>query len=177
MAEDLIHCGKALKPHGLKGELSTIWFADSPLLLSGLPRLFLGFPGSRPRAFNIISWRKHKDKYLLILDKIQGRDSAQTWQGADIFLKRKDMPEPEEDEAYLFEILGCRVYLPDLAYLGVIDEFLDHNGSEVWRIMTDAGQEVLFPVNEIFIKNIDTENKKIIIDPPEGLLELYGVEV
>ncbi|RQD56900.1 MAG: 16S rRNA processing protein RimM [Desulfonatronovibrio sp. MSAO_Bac4] len=177
MAEDLIHCGRVLKPHGLKGELGTIWFADSPLLLSGLPRLFLGFPGSKPKMFNIVSWRKHKDKYLIILDKIQGRDSAQTWQGADIFLKRKYIPELDEDETYLFEILGCRVYLPDMAYLGIVDEFLDHNGSEVWRIMTEAGQEVLFPVNEVFIKSIDAENKKIIIDPPEGLLELYGIEI
>ncbi len=174
--QNLIHCGRVLKPHGLKGELCTLWFADSPLLLTGLPRLYLKLSGSVPKAFDIMSWRKHQGKYLVCLDRITGRDLAEQWQGSEILVSRKYIPEPGEDETYIFELLSSRVFLAGDIYLGRLEEVFDNKGSEVWRIMTPDGQEVLFPVNEQFISSIDTDNKKIVIDPPEGLLEIYGVD-
>ena len=175
--ENLIHCGRVLKPHGLKGELCTLWFADSPLLLTGLPRLYLKLSGFSPRAFNIVSWRKHQGKYLVFLDKINGRDQAEKWHGAEILVHPEHMPEPPDGETYFFELLDSSVYLSGDNYLGRLEEIIDNKGSEVWRIMTPDGQEVLFPVNEQFILNIDTTNKKIVVDPPEGLLEIYGVRM
>ena len=173
--QNLIHCGRVLKPHGLRGEICTLWFADSPLLLSNLPRLYLKLSGSSPKAFNILSWRRHRERYLVFLDGIAGRDQAEKWQGAEIHVSPKYLPEPGEDETYLFELLESRVYLAGDVHLGRLEEIFDHKGSEVWRIMTPDDREVLFPVNEQFILNIDTDNKKIVIDPPEGLLEIYGV--
>ncbi len=175
--QNLIHCGRVLKPHGLKGELCTLWFADSPLLFTGLPRLYLKAPGFSTKAFNIVSWRKHRGNYLVFLDKITGRDLAEKWQGAEIYVPQKYMPAIEDDETYVFELLESRVFIAGDIYLGMLHEIFDTKGSEVWRIMTPEGQEVLFPFNEQFIVDIDMDNKKIVIDPPEGLLEIYGVNI
>jgi 16S rRNA processing protein RimM len=174
--QNLIHCGRVLKPHGLKGELCTVWFADSPLLLSGLTRLYLKSSDSAPRAFRISAWRRHKGRYLVFLDTVAGRDQAEKWSGAEILVDRKYIPESGDGKAYVYELLESRVFLPGGAFLGLLEEIFDNKGSEVWRIMTQDGLEVLFPVNNEFILDIDPDNKKIVIDPPEGLLEIYGVQ-
>ena len=173
--QNLIHCGRVLKPHGLKGELCTLWFADSPLLLSNLPRLYLKQAGSAPWRFKIASWRKHHGRYLVFLDMISGRDQAEKWSGAEILVDRKYIPEPEDGAAYVFELLESRVFLASGVFLGRIEEIFDNKGSEVWRIMTPEGQEVLFPAHDEFILEVDTDGRKVVIDPPEGLLEIYGV--
>lgn len=176
-SRNLIHCGRILKPHGLKGELCTLWFADSPLLLTGLPRLHLKLAGLTPKAFNIVSWRRHKKKFLVFLEGITGRDQAEKWQGAEIHVASRYIPGPDTDETYLFEILESRIFLTGDIYLGQLKQVFEHKGSEVWQIMTPDNQEVLFPVNEQFIINISTKDRKIVINPPEGLLEIYGVNI
>jgi 16S rRNA processing protein RimM len=175
--QNLIHCGRVLKPHGLKGELCTLWFSDSPLLLTGLRRVYLKNPGSSPRAFNILSWRTHHGKYLVCLDKITGRDLAEKWQGAEIFVQQQYLPQLDGNDTYLFELLKSEVFLAGDTYLGTLEQIFEARGSEVWQIITSEGREVLFPVNQQFIIDIDTDNKKIVIDPPEGLLEIYGVNI
>lgn len=174
---NLIHCGRVLKPHGLKGELCTLWFADSPLLLTGLPRLHLKVAGLAPKAFNIVSWRRHQKKFLVILEGITGRDQAEKWQGAEIHVSSRYIPGPDTDETYLFEILESRIFLTGNIYLGRLKQVFEHKGSEVWQIMTADNQEVLFPVNEQFVININTRDRKIVINPPEGLLEIYGINI
>ncbi len=174
---NLIHCGRVLKPHGLKGEVCTLWFADSPLLLSGLTRLYLRQGRKAPRAFNILSWRKHRNRYLVVLDKISGRDQAEEWHGADIFVSARKFPRSDQDETYIFELLESSVFLPGDIFLGVLKDIADNQGSEVWKIITHDHQEVLFPANQQFIISVDTDRKIIVIDPPEGLIEIYGVDI
>ncbi len=174
--QNLIHCGRVLKPHGLKGELCTIWFTDSPLLLSGLPRLYLRLAGSRPKAFNVLSWREHGGKYLVFLDSISGRDLAEKWQGAEILVSSRHVPKLESHQSYFFQLISSRVFLTGDVYLGVLENIFDYKGNEVWRILTSQGAEVLFPVHQGFIQSVDTDNRIIVIEPPDGLLEIYGVD-
>ena len=88
----------------------------------------------------------------------------------------KDIPVLPEDEVYVFELAGSRVFLENGLHLGVLEEVLDNNGSEIWRIMTMLGKEVLFPVHDRFILKMAPQDQRIVIDPPPGLLEIYGVK-
>ncbi|WP_028573817.1 ribosome maturation factor RimM [Desulfonatronovibrio hydrogenovorans] len=172
----LIHCGRVLKPHGLKGELCILWFAGSPSFLPDLSRLYLSASGSRPKAFNIQSLRRHKGRVLVVLEGVSGRDLAEQWRGADVLVPRKNLQDSDQDGTYVFELLGSRVFLKQGVLLGTLDRIFDNKGSEVWRIVTRDEQEVLFPYNSQFVLEVDADSKKIVIDPPEGLLEIYGVD-
>ena len=172
-AMDLIPCGKVVKPHGLKGELCIAWHAGSPLILDQLARLYLRLPGSRARLFRPLAWREHQKMVLVMLERISGRDQAEKWRGAEILVSAKDLPPAEDDEVYLYQLMDCRVFLQDSSYLGVLRGFVSQKGGEVWRIITPLGREVLFPAQDHFILKLDPANKEVIIDPPEGLLEIY----
>ena len=88
-------------------------------------------------------------------------------------LRREDLPEPDDDEMYLEDLLGCDVVLPDGARIGRLDHFEYPAGLEMWVIMTDDDKEVLFPARPEFIAGFDPEAPAVVIDPPEGLLDIY----
>jgi 16S rRNA processing protein RimM len=43
----------------------------------------------------------------------------------------------------------------------------------VWKIITEDGKEILFPAVQEFVDSVDMEQKKIVITPPDGLLDVY----
>lgn len=171
--KNLILLGEVVKPHGIKGELCIVWHADSPLILDDLSRVYLRIPGERPQAFKPLEWREHKKKVLLFLGEISGRDQAEGWRGAELLMSSEDLPPIQEHEVYLHELTGCAVFLPDGTRLGRIQGFLRSQDNEVWSIVNDQEQEILFPAQDEFILALDPENQNIVIDPPEGLLDLY----
>ncbi len=172
-AKDLLTCGKVVKPHGLKGELCIIWYADSPLLLQESDKIYLRMPGKRPRAFQPEALREHRKRLLLQLEQITGRDQAEKWRGAEILVHARDLPREEGDEVYLHELLGCRIYLESGEYLGMLQGFVPQKNGEVWQIVDEKGREFLFPAEDDFIVHLDPGEKKAVISPPKGLLELY----
>ncbi len=172
-AKDLLTCGKVVKPHGLKGELCIIWHADSPLLLQETGKIYLRMPAERPRAFRPEALREHRNRLLLQLEQITGRDEAEKWRGAEILVDARELPREDEDEVYLYELLGCRVYLDSGKYLGLLQGFVPQKNGEIWQIVDEKGTEILFPAEDDFIVHLDPGAKKAVISPPEGLLDLY----
>ncbi|WP_027366397.1 ribosome maturation factor RimM [Desulfocurvibacter africanus] len=164
--------GEVAKSHGLKGEFSVKYYADSPLLLDEVGHVWLSTAGGRPKRFQIRAWRGHQDRVLLWLTGIDGRDQADAWRGAEVLLKESELPAPEEGGVYLHDLQGLTVLLEDGSRLGTITDFI-LEPQELWSITTDKGEEVLFPAVPELVPNIDLEAGTVTIAPPPGLLDLY----
>jgi 16S rRNA processing protein RimM len=164
--------GRVRKPHGLKGELSITSYADSPLIFNVLKRVFLQRDNTPPKEFEIFKVREHGKFVLLRLKDLRDRDEAEKWRGAKILALREEVPK-EEDEVFFEDIIGCKVYLPDGTYVGIVKD-VKRYPQEIWEIEDIDENEILFPAIEEFVIKLDVDNEKIIIDPPAGLLEIYG---
>ena len=170
----LVHIGKVLRPHGLKGELCIDIYADSPFLLDRITRIYLQQPGHKPKPFAIEGWQPHGRRFLLRLDRLRGmRDEAARWTGADILMRSRDLPPLQEGEYFCHQLVGCQVVLVTGTFLGRLDGVQSFSGREVWAIVTNNGQEVLFPAENEFVRSIDLDARRIVIDPPPGLLDVY----
>ena len=88
-------------------------------------------------------------------------------------MPRESLPEPEEDEAYVEDLLGCDVLLPDGRRLGRLDHVEYPADQEIWVIAAQDEREILFPAQPCFIVGFDLDAPSVTIDPPEGLLEIY----
>jgi 16S rRNA processing protein RimM len=173
MDTKFIVIGEVARVHGLKGEFSVIWHADSPSLLDALPAVYLKLPDmDRPKRFGVRARREHQGRILLWLDKVDGRDAAEAWRGAELLAKAEDLPGLDDDEVYLHDLLDAEALLPDGERLGRITA-VTAEPTEVWTIETDDGKEVLFPVAEEFVVSMDLVAGQVVIEPPPGLLELY----
>ncbi|GAU09968.1 16S rRNA processing protein RimM [Desulfoplanes formicivorans] len=170
----LVHIGKVLRPHGLKGELCIDIYADSPFLLDRVARIYLQQPGHKPKPFAVTAWQPHGRRIILRLDRFNGmRDEAARWTGADILMRARDLPPLEEGEYFCHQLVGCEVFLGSGDLLGRLDGVQSCSGREVWSIVTDGGREVLFPAENEFVRSVDVQANRIVIDPPPGLLDIY----
>lgn len=169
----LVELGRVEKPHGLKGELCIELYVGSPSFFEGLRRMYLRLPGKKPKPCHIQAWRPHQRRILLLVDRCQGRDQAETWRGAEVLARKKDLPALDEDMFLTEELLGLPVLHVNGHRIGVLDDIQDMAGQEIWFIRDQDGLEILLPAVEEFIVEIDLEAGIIRVDPPEGLLDLY----
>jgi len=183
-AHGMVAVARVAKPHGIRGELCMDIHAGSPLLFAPGRILFVAAPAlkggglGRPKPFEIAASREHTGRMLVTLKGVPDRTAADLLRGAEVYIAEADMPEPDEGEEYLFRLLGSRVYLEDGPdadgqEVGVFEAILDTPGQITWVIRGKGGEEILFPAVPQFILGLDARRKKIVIDPPPGLLELY----
>lgn len=102
------------------------------------------------------------------------RTAAEFLRGQTLLIPESALPELDEDEVYLHDMLGLSVVLDATGQkLGVLDHVLFHGEQELWSILTPEGKDILLPAVPEFVADIDLDTEIIRITPPEGLLELY----
>lgn len=169
----LVVIGEVVKPHGIRGEFSVENHAGSPQLYS--PGALIGFraPRGRERFLEVLSCRPHQGRLLLTVAGVADRDAAEKLRGMEVVVKADDLPELDEGEVYLHEIVGFEVVLEDGSKVGVLEGFEDLPEQDVWLIRSESGREILLPATEETVPEIDMDARRVTIAPPPGLLDLY----
>ena len=80
----------------------------------------------------------------------------------------------EEDEYYQFDLIGCRIVTVAGDVVGQITRIIPAAGNDLLEVKRD-NREVLIPFTENICVKVDIKGKRIVIDPPEGLLDLNEV--
>ncbi len=146
--------------------------ADSPLLYAPGRELTLRTPAGRDRTVRVAGARPHQGRMLVTLEGVADRDAAEALRNHQVLIPAEDLPPLEDDEVYLHEIVGFDVVLPDNTPVGQLEGFLDVPGQDLWVIRAADGREILLPATEETVPEIDPKARRIVIDPPPGLLEL-----
>lgn len=126
-----------------------------------------------PHPVRVLSLRRVGRHTLILLEGVTDRTAAATLHGARLLMRREDLPELEDDEAYTQDLLGCDVLLANGNYLGRLDHVEYPAGQEVWAIQTPEGCEVLFPARSEYIMQFAKDRSVVVINPPEGLVDIY----
>ena len=171
--KDFVSIGEVAKPHGIRGEVRVHSHADSPSLFDDLDEVFLAGGRGRPRRYGILSFRPHQGVILLTLDGVEDRNAAEELRGSEVLIPKEALPEPGEDELYMHEVMGMQVRLADGTVLGAVEDFDIRGDSEVWTVKGPGGEEILLPVADQFVIEVDAEAGYAVVEPPPGLLELY----
>ena len=99
---------------------------------------------------------------------------AERFRGQEIKLPEEDIPDREEDEYYLYQLTGCRVFDSKGEEIGVVREVQIIAGNELLVLETGYA-DILIPFAAEICREIDLKQRKIMIDPPEGLLDLNEI--
>jgi 16S rRNA processing protein RimM len=167
---------KVVKAHGLQGEVCIESYADSPFLLQGLTRLYVAEENRHPWKVSLSSVRPHGNSFLIRLEEIRGREQARRLVGLDLLVRRRDLPGLEPEEILMADLAGMTAVLPDRRVVGRIVSARVIGGQEIWTLEGERGEEILFPAVEPFVLEVRPEQQEAVIDPPPGLLEVYGFE-
>lgn len=171
----LLPIGVIRKAHGIRGEVSVDYYADSPDLLSGGVYLKLGT--AAPALREVASCRFHHGALLIRFAGIPDRNGAELLRGAEMLIPEDRLPEPGDGEIYLHELMDLAVIAVDEnggeTPLGVISGVSDASGQELWTISRSGDADVLFPATPEFVLRFDLEARTVRIAPPPGLIDLY----
>lgn len=170
---ELAQIGSFAKPHGIKGEISVHIDGDTAELLPDLGSIFVDVDGLMV-PFTIVSVRpKGAETVLLTLKGIDTQEKSARFTGKEVWVERSELPEDEDDDAdgfYLEDLVGFDIVSGEET-IGRIDGFDDSTDNLLFTVDRD-GAEILIPASADFIDEVDTDNNKIYMTLPEGLLNL-----
>ena len=173
-ASSLVVLGRLAKPHGVKGDIRVDYYADSADLLN--KPLMLRAGRFAPRPIRVRDWHLWKDQLILGIEGCNDRSAAEQLRGQELLIDASFLPEPEEDEPYLRDLIGLSVRLEDGTTVGELEDVDFPAGQEMWVIRApeeSGGYEILFPAVPEFVRDIDLSAGTATSAPPEGLLDLY----
>ena len=105
--------------------------------------------------------------------KIKGIDSielAQKLKTKNMYIRRDQGKELEEDEFFVADLIGLDVFTVDGEKVGVVKDVLQHAINDVY-VVNNGEKEYLIPSIEKFVPTIDLEENKMIINPIKGMLD------
>jgi 16S rRNA processing protein RimM len=169
--EPLVAVARAIKTRGLKGEIVADLLTDFPERFEKLSRLIAVAPNGEREAVEVENHWFQKDRIVLKFIGSDSIEAASKFIGYEFAVPESDRVPLDEGSFYQWELEGSRVETVQGEYVGIVSSILRTGGTEM-LVIEGSGKEHLVPVAESIVVKIDVTSKKIVIDPPEGLLEL-----
>jgi 16S rRNA processing protein RimM len=154
--------GFVLRAHGIKGLLRVRAQGEALLCVD---QLWVG-----ERSMKLVRAQKNGDEMLIELEGVRDRVAAEALKGCSLSVEREQLPAPSENELYLSDLLGCRVVDPAGLDLGEVVSIEQHGSQDLLNIK--GAHDWQLPFVEPLVRSVDLVERRIVCDPPEGLLDL-----
>ncbi len=163
--------GIVRRPHGLAGEVSVEVLTDFPeRFVPGLNLVWRR--GSRVRVLRLAGARRHGKRMLLSFEGIGGVDAAAALARGDLCLPAGEAVPAPPDFYYSHEVVGWRCQDLSGKGIGVVTDLQQTPAGPLLSIETPAKKEALVPFVRPIVVSIERASKRIVLDVPEGLLDL-----
>src|SRR5262249_42760748 len=164
--------GRIARAHGLRGQVIVNLETDFPeeRFQSGA-ELFVE-RGGRVEPLTVTTVRFHRDRPVIGLRGVESITEADSLAGLELRVPLAALAALPDGVFYRHDLIGCRVETTGGRAVGVVT---DVEGSVAGsRLVIDGGAagEVLIPLAAEICREIDAAGKRIVIDPPDGLIEL-----
>jgi 16S rRNA processing protein RimM len=168
--EELVAIAKIVKPRGLRGEVVADVLTDFPERFEGLEEVTAKYPDETRGGLKIEEFWFQKQRIVLKFDGIASVEEAEALRGVEICVPESAAAKLDEGEYFDWQLAGCEVETLEGDRIGTVREIMRTGGTEI-LVVEDGPREHLIPFAETICPEVDIENKRIVVDPPEGLLE------
>jgi 16S rRNA processing protein RimM len=170
---DVIAVALVRRAHGLDGELLVQLLTGDPETVFEEGRVFLvmGGAGGAPERLTLEASRRHRGGLLLAFREIADRAAAERLRGLDLAVPVDELRELAKDEFFLHDLVGYVVVRADGSAIGAVATVYETGGQMLLGVAED-GREVLVPFGRQVVMDVDRDARRIVIDPPPGLLEV-----
>ena len=170
--EDCFYLGKIAKKFSFKGEVLVYLDTDEPELYTTMESVFVEFNKNLVPYF-IENSSIHKNDFLRVhFEDVDSEEEADKLLGLAVYLPLTLLPKLEGNKFYFHEVIGFEIEDQRLGVFGKIQSINDTTAQPLFEVL-NGEVELLIPMIDHFLVKIDRENKKVIMDLPEGLVEMY----
>lgn len=167
----MITVGRIVRPHGIKGAVVVEPTSDFAVERfkpgSELQWQRLG----EPAPVRVVEGREFKGRWVVMLEGVTSINDAETLRGLELKVAPEDRKSLESGAYYVHDLEGCEVVTTDGQSVGRVSSVDLSVGTPVLVVESKAG-EVMIPLAEEICRAVDPAGKRIVIDPPAGLIDL-----
>ena len=160
---NLIFVAQVGAAHGVRGEVKVTTFTADPMALVSYKTLMRqdGSP-----ALTIASARPTKGGIVARLKGVADRNAAEALRGLKLYIQRDSLPEPEEDEFYLADLIGLAVETAAGELLGKVKTVQDFGAGDLLEIQPKAGASWWLPFTREAVPEVRIAEGRLIAEPP-----------
>ena len=170
--EDCFYLGKIVRKHSFKGEVVIKLDTDEPELYENMESVFVEH-GKDLIPFFIEERLLQKGNQLRVrFETVDTEQDADAIMNAGIYLPLSFLPKLTGNKFYFHEIIDFTAVDVEYGEFGIIKGVNDTTAQPLFEIMND-GVEILIPMIDEFIKEIDRKGKRVVLQTPHGLIDMY----
>ena len=170
--EDCFYLGKIAKKFSFKGEVQIYLDTDEPELYENMESVFVEF-NKNLVPFFIKSSSLHKNDFLRVqFEDVDSEAEADSIMNCEVYLPLDRLPKLSGNKFYFHEVIGFEIEDKRLGVFGKIVSINDSSAQPLFEVL-NGEVEILIPMIDHFLVEIDRKNKKVVMDLPEGLVEMY----
>jgi 16S rRNA processing protein RimM len=155
--------GKIVAPHGVRGDIRILPLTEKPGLFLDLEYLLL----EGGKKLTVKNARFQKRMILVTTKEITSMNEAELLRDKNIYIKAEDLPELEDDEFYVADLVGIPVYDLEGNQIGTFKDSLSTGSNDVYIIAVPGAKDILVPALKEYFKEINLAEKRIVVKLPE----------
>jgi 16S rRNA processing protein RimM len=168
--EDMAVIGRIARPHGIRGQMILNADTDFPEeRFQPGNEVFIERRGVEPLTLTTV--RFHRGRPIVGVSGVESIDEAQGLAGLELRVPAERLVRLPAGTFYRHDLIGCRVETRAGTVVGIVSDVNGTLAASRLVVISDDG-EILIPLVSQICQEIDAEGRRIVIDPPEGLLEL-----
>ncbi len=170
--EECFFLGKIVSKYSFKGEVLIKLDSDDPEIYETMESVFVSLRGNLVPFF-IEKSSLHKSSLLRIrFEGVTSESDADHIMGSELYLPLNLLPKLEGNKFYFHEIIGFTVVDESFGEIGLVKSVNDQSNQALF-VIDHQGKEILVPINNDFLVEVDRNSKTIRVRCPEGLIDLY----
>ena len=177
MEPSFLVVGHLRRPHGTRGDIFVEPLTDHPdtVFASGAQVRVSGPDGDVPDGLlpplEIAEARPHRDGLLVRFQGIQDRDRLDFFRNRYLLIPFDQAAPLAEGEVFQHQLVGLTVVTRAGDHVGTVREIYDRGPVDLLAVTTRE-REILIPFTREVVVEWDLEERRLVVDPPEGLLDL-----
>lgn len=167
--EDFFRVGVIANTHGIRGEVKIFPTTDDVKRFDYLKEAYID-AGKEKIKVEVSNVRYFKNLVIVKFKDIDNINDIERYKGKDLLVTRENALPLEEGEYYFADIIGANVYTEDGILFGSLEDVIETGANLVYSVQHE-GKEVLLPVIDDCVKEVNVEEKKVIVHIMKGLLD------
>lgn len=167
--QDILRVGAVTTTHGIAGEVKVFPTTDDPKRFKKLKSVLLD-TGHGMQELEIVQVKFFKNLVILKFKDYNKIEDVMAFKGKDLYVTRDKAVKLGENENFIADLIGMKVYEEDGNLLGTLTDVLQTGANDVYAVEMTDGREVLIPAIRQCILDVNVDEAKMIVHLLEGLL-------
>ncbi len=168
---NLLEVGKIVNTHGLRGEVKVVPWTDYPEVFEDIEYVYIKKKNDYERL-DIKGIKYQKSNLIVRFSQLKDINEAEKYKNMVLYTEREMLGDLPEGTYYIADLIGLDVVKEDGEKVGVIADVFNTGSNDIYDIKREGKKNMLLPVIDEVVLNIDIEAKKVTVRMMDGLEDL-----